>query len=179
VGARDVTGVAYELDAASPETSAATGTDMVSIVGMGGVAPGAMLGREIYFVATGYPYLATTIGLSQFWLEGTLHRLGELSALPPGWDGHRAPPVSPGILQMAGIYLRYWASFVRIPPSVVPTAAGGVAFEWHRTGVDLEIEFHDTGEITVFGEEEATGYDFEGPLQLLLPDVTRLLVGFV
>ena len=36
------------------------------------------------------------------------------------------------------------------PPSVVPTWDGGVQVEWHRNGVDLEIEISPTGEAEYF-----------------------------
>ena len=36
------------------------------------------------------------------------------------------------------------------PPSVVPTWDGGVQVEWHRNGVDLEIEVGPLGEVEYF-----------------------------
>ena len=36
------------------------------------------------------------------------------------------------------------------PPSVVPTYEGGVQVEWHRNGVDLEIEISPDGEAEYF-----------------------------
>ena len=55
------------------------------------------------------------------------------------------------------------------PPSIVPTWCGGIQAEWHRNGVDLEIEVFPSGEIEYFfkgpdGEQEGLAWDALGTL---------------
>ena len=50
------------------------------------------------------------------------------------------------------------------PPSVVPTWEGGLQVEWHRNGVDLEIEVSPSGNIEYFfasPDEEREGMAWE------------------
>ena len=49
-------------------------------------------------------------------------------------------------------------------PEVVPTAIGGLQVEWHRNGLDLEIQFHPDGRIRAWAEEESSGVDWEGEI---------------
>lgn len=55
------------------------------------------------------------------------------------------------------------------PPSIVPTWCGGIQAEWHRNGVDLEIEVFPSGEIEYFfkgpdEEQEGRAWDALGRL---------------
>ena len=47
------------------------------------------------------------------------------------------------------------------PPSVVPTWEGGIQVEWHRNGVDFEIEAGPSGNIDFFFKDSDT--ECEGP----------------
>ena len=51
------------------------------------------------------------------------------------------------------------------PPSVVPTWEGGLQVEWHRNGVDLEIEVNSSGRVVEYffasSEEEHEGMAWE------------------
>jgi hypothetical protein len=64
----------------------------------------------------------------------------ELLRLPRNWSTYRAAPVRP---ELATALLRLLVEIMdddTPPPTVVPTASGGLQAEWHRKGYDLEIE---------------------------------------
>lgn len=96
------------------------------------------------------------------WLDDVAARIIRLSALAPGWDGHRARSIDRETLLQTWRFIERIAEVVAIPPSVVPTVSGGVALEWHRDGLDLEIEF--SGGAPTVSYEDADGIDVEGPL---------------
>ncbi len=98
------------------------------------------------------------------WVEPTLRTLGGLFLLPAGWDSYGGRPPDPSCVLAA------WRLLVAVmrddspPPAVVPTAGGGVQLEWHRNGVDLEIEVIAPRECVVSFEVEATGEAWERTL---------------
>ena len=59
--------------------------------------------------------------------------------LKAGWDSYGAKPINPSAVAAAKNFLRM--------VQVVPTNKGGVQFEWHCYGVDVEVEFGPDGRI--------------------------------
>ena len=55
-------------------------------------------------------------------------------------------------------------------PAVAPTGNGGVQFEWHRGGWDVEVEFHD-GDAHAWMENLGTGERWSGALTDRLDDL--------
>ncbi len=55
-------------------------------------------------------------------------------------------------------------------PAVAPTGNGGVQFEWHRGGWDVEVEFHD-GDAHAWMESLSTGERSSGALRDRLDDL--------
>ncbi len=96
------------------------------------------------------------------WLDQVAQQITHLSTLAPGWDGHRARTIDHRTLLNAWSFLEQVAEIVTTAPSLVPTVSGGVAVEWHRNGVDLEIEFG--GREVLVSYEDADGNDKEGPI---------------
>jgi hypothetical protein len=97
----------------------------------------------------------------------------KLRALKPGWDSYGAPPISPDAIASA----RAWLAGVQI----VPTSHGGVQLEWHRHGVEVEVEFSADGkDVNVFTEPSPASASGEGAPDRpggewgLLYDVARL-----
>lgn len=72
-----------------------------------------------------------------------------LAALQSDWDGYGAAP------------LTYEAKKVIEGMSVVPTNSGGVQFEWHTEGWDVEVEFDPDGSVGSFTVEKARQVDRE------------------
>jgi len=63
-----------------------------------------------------------------------------LLRLPTNWDSYGAPPIDAKTIERA----RAWLGAV----SVVPTCKGGVALEWYRDGVELEVIFSPDDPVT-------------------------------
>ena len=91
-------------------------------------------------------------------------RAVDLLALPPGWDSYDADRVTEEAARCAVKLLLLVSSKVpgMVAPSVVPTVRGGLQLEWHRRGVDLEVEFDPAGSCEWYGEERDTGRVEEG-----------------
>jgi len=103
-------------------------------------------------------------GDSAPWVEPTLRTLGSLLVLPAGWDSYGGRATDPSCVLAAW---RLLAAVMRddIPaPNVVPTVRGGVQLEWHRNGVDLEIEVVASREFLISFETEAVGESWEKSL---------------
>ena len=86
--------------------------------------------------------------LSFNWYAPICSKLVLLMNLQQNWDSYGAPPVNEkSILRAFDILSGIVNPSFSLPyPSVVPTAKGGVQLEWHRNGVDLEIEIYpDSG----------------------------------
>lgn len=83
------------------------------------------------------------------WFIPTLHAIAALPWATDNWTtgGKRTQKVSVNnLLKILGVVLDSRTP----PPSVVPTWRGGVQVEWHRNGVDFEIESDPSGEIEYF-----------------------------
>jgi len=91
------------------------------------------------------------------WLAPTIEKLSELLQLPPNWDSYRAAPVRSELAAALLTLLIEVMGDDTPPPSVVPTASGGLQAEWHRKGFDLEIEVCSASRFDAYFEELATG----------------------
>jgi hypothetical protein len=76
----------------------------------------------------------------------------------------RAAGVDYRALALADLLLHVLMRPSTAPPSVVTTDDGGVQLEWHKAGIDLEIEVHPTGQPTVVFFDDEAQREFEGPL---------------
>jgi hypothetical protein len=80
------------------------------------------------------------------WVTPAIDRLVQLSELPAGWDSRRAAPIERtamvGALEIMAEVMGEYGPL----PAIVPTVDGGVLLEWHRGGLELEIEVEPTGE---------------------------------
>ena len=77
-------------------------------------------------------------GLPPCWLAPTMMRLAELSFLPARWDSYSARPIQGSL-----------------------TTPGGVQFEWHMHGIDLEIEIRSDFRWLSSYEDSSTGESWE------------------
>lgn len=108
------------------------------------------------------------------WIEELAGRFQKLRSLDRGWDGHSASPIDADILIQAWRWLRKLSRAIRVPPSVVPTIAGGLAFEWHRPGMDLEIELSPAGQYVSYEDSKGNEID-DRPLVAHVETVARAL----
>lgn len=98
------------------------------------------------------------------WVEPTVRSLRELLCLGPDWDTNGASPIDPKCVE-AAFELAFDALRDDTPvPSVVPTSRGGLQFEWHLGGVDLEIEFLSATRVLGLFEDQVTGECWEKDL---------------
>lgn len=89
------------------------------------------------------------------WHEPTLASLQRVLNLPRNWDSYGARTIDPATVYQA-IQLIFPMLGPRTPtPAVVPTSCGGVQFEWHTRGIDLEIEFRSPHEIAACFEDKS------------------------
>ena len=103
------------------------------------------------------------------WLQPTVQALEELLMLPAGWDSYGARPVDPQHA-LAMVHMLYGIMRDTSPaPSVVPTNRGGVQVEWHRGGIDLEIETLSPHRFLVSYEDADSEWEAE-----IISDWTRL-----
>ncbi len=66
-----------------------------------------------------------------------IKRLEELQNLPIGWDGYQGVAVKPEVATLAFTICETANLGV---PSCVPGADGSLQLEWHRGGLDIEID---------------------------------------
>lgn len=78
-----------------------------------------------------------TVGGDPVWARGLDERLRKFMAFPANWDTYGGVPLKPEIAAIAATMLT--------PPAIVPTADGGIQFEWHRHQLYVEITIYGDG----------------------------------
>jgi hypothetical protein len=109
------------------------------------------------------------------WLAQLADRFAQLSTLVPGWDGGTAPAIDRQTLGVTWDLLRSLSVLLPVQPSVVPTVAGGIALEWHRGGIDLEIEMGPDKDQAYVSYEDSGGSEVEGPLAVHADVIVRAI----
>jgi hypothetical protein len=99
------------------------------------------------------------------WADSVADRLARLAQLEPGWDGHRASPISRTIIDYACNLLPRIMALGLPAPFIAPLPFGGLQLEWHRNGRDLEIEIHAPSRLYAYYCELATGSESEMELR--------------
>jgi hypothetical protein len=96
------------------------------------------------------------------WVESAIARLVELSELPAGWDSRRAAPIERtaiiGALQIMAEVMERSGPL----PAIIPTVEGGVLLEWHRVGLEMEIEVEPTGDAYVMFQTTEGSKSWDG-----------------
>jgi hypothetical protein len=80
------------------------------------------------------------------WVYPVLARFCRLLDLPANWDSYGARPVHPQAVVHAIAFLGRLMRGEAPVPNIVPTVEGNVQVEWHRNGLDLEIEVRRDGD---------------------------------
>ena len=110
-----------------------------------------------------------------------VHQMIELLELPPGWNSYNAKPIRKENVAFATTLLAGLMREDTPVPNIVPTAGGGVQFEWHVNGIDLEISidapnrFHFVAE--EIGREGSLVEGTESELPVLSEWIARLSDG--
>lgn len=87
-----------------------------------------------------------------------------LLQLPRGWNSYDAEPVSDAAFEQATEFLTMYLVEGVAYPVLVPTVRGGVQLEWHRQGVDVEVEISPDGSVSWCADDRRTGEEFEAAL---------------
>ena len=87
-----------------------------------------------------------------------------LLQLPRGWNSYDAEPVSVAAFEQATEFLTTYLVEGVADPVVVPTVRGGVQLEWHRHGVDVEVEISPDGSVSWCADDRRTGEESEAAL---------------
>jgi hypothetical protein len=66
--------------------------------------------------------------------------LEKFAQYPEGWDSYNALPVRADTAAFALTVLNSILKLQTPLPQAVPSAAGGIQFEWHEKGIDLEFD---------------------------------------
>jgi hypothetical protein len=115
---------------------------------------------------------------SDAWFVPVRDSIYELLSMQENWDSYGAAPIRPEFVATASSLLRSIMDQNTPLPAIVPTTPGGVQIEWHRDGIDLEIEIQSTSQISVYFEDARTGVSWEEGLTSdlhKLSDVVSLL----
>lgn len=110
------------------------------------------------------------------WVRRTVESLVEIASLQQNWDSYGARPPDRELLRSALALLLDASGGKDLPaPVVVPVNTGGVQFEWHTRGIDLELEVRPEGRYYVFFEDALHGIEREGEFHLNLAPLMAAL----
>jgi hypothetical protein len=102
-------------------------------------------------------------------------KLAEVLALEPNWDSYGAAAVSrESVVAALEDVLPLVMEDGTFLPAVVPTPRGGIQFEWHMCGLDVEIEVSRDGNARVIVEDLDTGEVWYGELFANVDRLSRL-----
>lgn len=73
--------------------------------------------------------------------------LDRVSCLPENWDHEGAKPIAPEIIDAARVLISQLSNYVSAIPSVVPSSAGNLQFEWSNGLRSLELEIETPSRI--------------------------------
>ncbi len=90
-----------------------------------------------------------------------LDRAIELLRLPRGWNSYGAEPVSYAAFEQTVEFLTTYLVEGVAGPVLVPTVRGGLQLEWHRQGVDIELEVSPDGLVSWCACDRRTGEELE------------------
>ena len=109
------------------------------------------------------------------WFNSLLTEIGQIGELEENWDSYGARRIDPRCAEATTNLLLSVLNPGTPKPSVVPTSRGGIQLEWHRAGVDLEIEIESPDRVNVFFGDHREGTEEEITLTDDLQPLKRLL----
>ena len=122
----------------------------------------------------GGKFVIETIGAPPKWTIEVASNLARLLYLEPNWDSYGAKEIDlKSAIVAIDLLLRIMEDDTP-SPSVVPTNVGGIQYEWHEKGKDLEIEILSSDTISWFFRDLDTAETDEGE-QRLNSDLSKLI----
>jgi hypothetical protein len=110
------------------------------------------------------------------WADDVASRLRELMRLPRDWDTYGGIAVKQTSAAQALWFLTRFLEPGSAAPWVVPLSDGGVQFEWHREGVDVEIVFSPEEGDEASVVDQIHGVTWEGEPEDVLYEPVRSLL---
>lgn len=105
-------------------------------------------------VSSGPKLLIKVSGTTPSWLPDSVHDLNYILTLKENWDSYGAHKVQPKTAVTA-IQIMLAVMKGKTPvPSIVPTPTGSIQLEWHKYGIDLEVEIAASGNYSISFEDE-------------------------
>lgn len=106
--------------------------------------------------------VTASTGTPADWLRPIVERFQALASLTEDWDGYGSPaPDRHTLINALDVLQRFMLATIAVP-AVAPTPTGGVQFEWHQGGWDIEVEVTPSGQAIAWGENVTTGESFHG-----------------
>ena len=88
------------------------------------------------------------------WLPETIDSLNSLLALSDNWDSYGACTISHETT-LSTVQVLLFVMEEQTPlPSIVPMPSGNIQLEWHRFGIDLEVEITSSKSYSISFEDE-------------------------
>ena len=107
------------------------------------------------------------------WLTPTIEKLNELQRLTAtDWSAGAKPADASAIKSTLELLTKILSNDTP-PPSVVPTWDGGVQVEWHRNGIDLEIEVSADREPEYYFFDHQSNEEVEGEVRGNLDQLSK------
>lgn len=98
------------------------------------------------------------------WLDTAAPKLLTLMALEENWDSYGGRALLPATARQALQLLARLCDLGLPAPRLVPTAPGGVQFEWDVEGVELELELAPGGAMMAIFDDRDRGESWEREL---------------
>lgn len=106
------------------------------------------------------------------WLEATTKALNRLPWHETNLPDGRMPPKPEAAAGLLWLLLNALEDNTIDPTAIIPTSSGGVAAEWHVSGIDLEIECGPDGTIE-YNFDGPDSEEYEGPVDEDLSQLKR------
>ena len=137
---------------------------------------GRILIQRLFFRETEWKIIVKAERPFDGWITPIFEELCELLDLPPNWDSYGAPQIEKQCVIDALYLLSNTASTSTPKPWVVPTSHGGVQLEWHRGGIDFEIEINPNKKVCILYEDQSEEYiEKDCNLDIETPLIRRLI----
>lgn len=117
--------------------------------------------RILVEVSQGVLYVKVE-GPAPKWFDSVVRAAKNFAQLGPNWDSEGASAVNPNAVASCIQLLAQLATPGTPPPDLLPNSTGNVSIEWHRNGIDLEIEVGPHGPLYAHCENARTNEEWEG-----------------
>lgn len=105
------------------------------------------------------------------WFPDLVAELNDVLDLPDGWAGEGSKAPTSDVALDALRVLHDLSAAPLPPPQLVPTVDGGIQFEWHTRGIDLELCVLPSGERDAYVFDWTREVESAGTISTLFEDI--------